>query len=150
MKRKVFIVAIFALLSIGISKAQDSGLGAGVIFGQPTGVSLKLWTGPSTALDGGVAWSFVNGGFFQIHSDILIHALDFVSVTDGHLAGYLGIGARLRMSSDLHMGIRVPFGLDYMFSEAPVDIFLEVAPGLDLLPATAFWMDGGIGVRYFF
>ena len=141
---------MLVILSTGLSKAQDSGLGAGALFGQPTGISLKLWTGSSTALDGGVAWSFVNGGFFQIHSDVLIHALDFVQVTEGNLAGYFGIGARLRMSADLHMGIRVPFGLDYMFSEAPVDIFLEVAPGLDLLPATTFWMDGGIGVRYFF
>ena len=150
MKRKVFFLALITTLTISISKAQDSGLGAGAIFGQPTGISLKLWTGSTTALDGGVAWSFVNGGFFQVHGDVLIHALDFVQVTDGHLAGYFGIGARLRMSADLHMGIRVPFGLDYMFSEAPVDIFLEVAPGLDLLPATTFWMDGGIGVRYFF
>lgn len=150
MKKAIVIAAILSIFSTSISVAQDSGLGAGAIFGQPTGISLKLWTGPTTALDGGVAWSFVNGGFFQVHADVLIHALDFVQVTDGHLAGYFGIGARLRMSNDLHMGIRVPFGLDYMFSEAPVDIFLEVAPGLDLLPATTFWMDGGIGVRYFF
>jgi hypothetical protein len=64
---------------------------------------------------------------------------------------YFGIGGRIIFqSNDTNLGIRVPVGLDYLFSSAPVDIFLEVVPILDLTPSTDLDFGGGIGVRYWF
>jgi len=152
MKKSIFLVLI-VISTLAVSNkvsAQDSGFGAGIMFGEPTGVSIKLWTSKTTALDAGLAWSFYNGGFMHIHADFLMHKFNVIDVNSGRLPMYFGIGARLGLGTDLHIGARVPIGLDYLFDEAPVDIFLEIAPGLDLTPATTFALDGGVGVRYFF
>ncbi len=152
MKKKLTMLALFAslfLASMPVS-AQDSGFGAGVQFGAPTGINIKYWLSKSTALDAGMNWSFYYGGYFGIHTDFLMHRHQLIRVSEGNLAGYMGIGAKLGFGTDFIIGVRVPFGLDYMFDNAPVDIFLEVAPGLDLTPATKGFVEGGIGIRYFF
>jgi hypothetical protein len=33
---------------------------------------------------------------------------------------------------------------------APIDVFIEVAPLLDIIPETDFSFNGGLGVRFFF
>ena len=129
--------------------AQDSGLGLGMIIGEPTGLSAKMWTTETIALDAGVAWSFVGAGYLRVHSDILWHNYT-LDVDKGRLPIYYGIGAKLLLASELGLGIRVPVGLAYLFESAPVDLFAELVPGLDLLPGTGFGIDAAIGVRYFF
>jgi hypothetical protein len=37
-----------------------------------------------------------------------------------------------------------------LLDRAPVEIFLEIVPGLDLIPGTDFDLDGAIGARYYF
>ena len=49
--KKLILLAFVALFSVGVM-AQNSGLGLGVIFGEPTGLSAKIWTSERTALDG--------------------------------------------------------------------------------------------------
>jgi hypothetical protein len=41
-------------------------------------------------------------------------------------------------------------GLSYEFDGAPLDVFLEVVPTLDLIPGTAFDLGAGLGLRYYF
>ena len=48
-------------------------MGAGIILGEPTGVSLKYWLTETSALDAGFTWSFVDENAFQIQADYLIH-----------------------------------------------------------------------------
>ena len=76
--------------------------------------------------------------------------LILLTVSQGALPVYFGGGAYIAFSSDLGLGIRVPFGMAYQFEGSPVDIFAEIAPGLSLLPDLAFYFGGGIGARYFF
>ena len=147
--KKLVLVSIAVLFSLGLF-AQGDGFGLGVVFGEPTGLSAKAWTSEKTAIDAVAAWSFAGAGFFHIHADFLVHNYDLIDVSEGRLPVYFGVGAYLNFASDLGMGIRVPIGLDYQFGNAPFDIFAEVAPGLALLPGTAFYIGGGIGVRFFF
>ncbi len=147
--KKLFLISIVALFSVGVF-AQDSGLGLGLIFGEPTGLSAKMWTSERTALDAAVAWSFSGLGWVHIQADFLIHNYDIISVSKGKLPLYYGVGAYTAFSSNFGLGIRVPLGLAYQFEGAPVDVFAEVAPGLALLPDIGFYFGGGIGVRYFF
>ena len=150
MKRKLLIITTIALLLSPVVKSQDSGFGAGVIFGTQTGLSLKLWTGETTAIAAGMSWSFVDQGYFNIHADMLIHRFNLIPVNEGELPIYFGLGLKLGFGNDVKIGIRVPIGLDYMFDTVPIDIFVEIAPGLQLTPATAFDLDGGLGARYYF
>lgn len=150
MKLRFIIIAIALLGTNPHAWAQDKGFGAGVMFGTQNGISMKLWTGDVTAIQGGMSWYANNGGYFNVHADALIHKFDLIQVRDGELSVYFGLGAKLGINNDIHVGIRVPFGLVYLFRDAPVDIFVEVAPGFALLPATAFDLDGGLGARYYF
>jgi hypothetical protein len=147
--KKLILISFIALFSAGVF-AQDSGLGLGIVFGEPTGLSAKLWTSERTALDAAVAWSFAGLGWLHIHADFLIHNYDLISVSKGKLPVYFGLGAFVGFSSDLSLGARIPVGLAYQFEDAPLDVFVELVPGLALLPGIDFYIGGGLGVRYFF
>ena len=146
--KKTIIIALLGVFSLGIA-AQDSGFGAGVIFGEPTGLSLKSWMSSKTAVDAAVTWSALDD-FLYIHADFLIHNFNVIDVSDGQLPLYFGLGAKVGFGNNVIFGARIPIGLDYMFSGAPIDIFVEIVPGLTLLPEPGFDIDGGIGIRYWF
>ena len=62
-------------------------------------------------------------------------------------AGALGHGSN---EDDSLFGACFPLGIDWISSSAPVDVFLEIAPVLDLLPGTDLSFNAAIGVRYWF
>jgi len=130
--------------------AQADGIGVGIILGEPTGLSGKLWLTEKTAADAAVAWSMWDGGALHVHADFLVHSFNLINVSQGQLPLYFGIGARVKLSDDPMVGVRVPVGLAYLFGSAPIDVFLELVPILDLVPATDFDFNSAIGIRYFF
>ena len=144
---------LFFVLTFGGSwsgYAQGSGFGLGVILGEPTGVSAKYWVSTRNAVDAGFAWSFRHKGFFHVHADYLWHVPLNIE-TPQQFTFYVGIGGRLGFSSGSAIfGARIPVGIVYWPHDIPLDIFLEVAPLLDLTPATEFTANGGIGVRFYF
>lgn len=125
-------------------------VGIGVILGQPTGLSAKLWLSPEAAFDAAAAWSFVAGGALYAHVDYLQHFYNIFPVTVGALPLYVGIGAKVTAAQIPQLGIRIPVGIDYLFQNAPIGLFAEVAFGIDLFPATTVDGGGGIGIRYYF
>src|SRR5438128_9345828 len=133
-------------------EALDHRFGAGLILGEPIGVSLKYWLSEKTAIDGALAWSFRNEDNFEFHTDFLFHEFDWVPVSSGKLLFYFGGGLRVKLqdNDDDRFGIRGPVGVSYLFDEVPVDIFVEVGPVIDFTPRTRGGVTGGIGARYWF
>lgn len=155
MRRISAAMFLFTMLILSACNlcAQDHGTGLGVILGEPTGISFKQWLSRTTAIDAGVAWSFANSGAMHIHVDYLIHNFSWIKSADpvgSRLNVYYGIGGRVKFETDSRAGARGVIGLDYFFRNAPLDVFLEIAPILDLAPSTDFSLNGGIGIRYFF
>lgn len=150
MKHRLLFLCVLFLIAIA-AHAQGKGFGLGIILGEPTGLSGKSWLSSTTALDGGLAWSFAKGGSLHIHVDYLWHTFDALE-TEYSIPLYLGIGGRIKLNSGdgNHLGARFVGGFDFLLDSAPVDIFLELAPIMDLVPATQLSLNGGIGVRYFF
>ena len=146
--KKILFMALIGILSLNLS-AQDSGFGLGVILGEPTGISAKTWISSKNAIDAAIAWSTVDD-YLYVHADFLVHNFDMIKVSEGQLAFYFGLGAQVGFGSDLAIGARVPVGLDYLFAGTPLDIFLEIVPGLMFLPGIDFDIDAGIGIRYWF
>lgn len=156
---KKILISIFVCAMIVLAKpilAQDSGFGAGVILGEPTGLSAKLWTSDVNAFDFAVAWSLKNNnnnhndnGNLVLQADYVWH-FDLINMSSGKLPIYLGVGGRAVLTDDTRFGIRIPVGIDYLFADAPIDIFAEVVPTIDLSPSTNFGIGAGIGVRYWF
>ena len=123
-----------------------------MILGEPTGLSLKVWVARSTAFDAAAAWSLRGRNSLHLHADYLRHNFGLFTVQTGRLPLYYGIGGRVsfRDDDDHRVGFRIPVGIDYLFANAPLDVFLEVVPLLDLVPETDVDINGGAGIRYFF
>ena len=161
---KSLTIALFLLCCIpSMVLAQDNSFGLGIILGEPTGVSAKLWLSRRSAVDGAIAWSFVDTDHLHLHGDYLWHNYDIIgiNVEKGKLPLYYGIGARIRFESrpghiahstedKSRFGVRGVFGIDYIFATAPFDLFFEIAPIMDLVPSSDFSLSAALGFRYFF
>ena len=144
---------LFFVLSIVLSTAalsQDKGFGVGVILGEPTGLSAKMWVSQQNAFDFGLAYSFRSKGYFHIHADHLWHFPNVIESSE-RIPLYFGIGGRLAVGKGSGIfGVRIPFGIAFWLRSAPIEFFLEAAPIVDLAPATGASGNGGVGVRYYF
>ncbi len=157
--KKIALMAILLTVVGGMALAQGrtgGNVGIGLIFGEPSGLSAKFWTSRTVAFDAAAAWSFVNGGSFQAHGDILFHSYDLFRVERGRMALYYGFGGRFRTAREnvvddkATLSFRVPVGISYEFENTPFELFFEVVPMLDLIPKTDAAIGGGMGFRYYF
>jgi hypothetical protein len=160
---RIRTIIIFALIVAVIAPAFAQvagipgvrGLGLGVILGEPTGFNVKLLISPQAAFDIGLAWSFTDAtrpGFsFVVYADYLYHFFGLVRVPVGQLGFYCGVGGLLNVHTDaLALCLRIPLGLAYVFENVPLDVFIELVPGMQIIPETRFAGFGGIGIRYWF
>lgn len=150
--KQLFFCIVLLIYSSNFSFSQSNNTGLGIIVGEPTGVSFKYWLDKNSAIDAAAAWSFTSQGAFHIHADYLLHSFDLFTITGGgKLPLYYGIGGRLKFVSDnTRLGVRIPVGLEYIFPDKKIDIFLEIVPLLDLAPKTEFTLNAALGARYFF
>lgn len=151
MRRVLIIVAVLILASASFAvAAQPKKFSVGVILGQPTGLSAKLWLDQTSAVDLAAAWNFLPLGSLYVQADYLYHIYHLFGVTKGKLPLYFGVGGTVALQPTPVIGLRVPVGIEYLFPDAPIDLFLEVGFGISLYPATQFQGSGGIGIRYRF
>ena len=150
MKKPTLIIVSILLLLTATAKAQNKEFGIGIILGEPTGISVKKWLGDHYAIDGAVAWSFGGVNSFHLHADYLYHNFKLFDVESGQLPLYIGVGFRFKAEPEATFGVRIPVGICYIFEKAPLDIFLELGPVLNLAPDMEFWFTGSIGARFYF
>jgi hypothetical protein len=153
MMKTIILASLMAILLCGGLTAQQKTFGLGIIAGEPTGPCFKLWTSGRTAIDGALAWSFSHHTSLHLHADYLMHSFGAIKVEKGKLPIYYGIGGRIKFvegKGDDQIGVRVPVGLAYIFADAPLDLFIEVVPVLDLTPDTEMDFNAALGVRFFF
>lgn len=155
-------LATLLLLVIAQSPAQADSkgvFGAGLIVGEPTGLSLKYYLGDDTAIDAAIGGALLGKGL-QVHGDFLWHPWVLESKPSFQLPAYLGIGGRVLDRNGgggdedhLRIGARFVGGLLFDFTEVPLDVFIEVAGVVDYrTKGDAFGLDInlGAGVRYYF
>jgi hypothetical protein len=155
----ILSVLAIALLP-GRAQAEEKGIfGAGLIVGEPTGVSVKYYLGDDTAIDGAIGGAFLGKGV-QVHADYLWHPWILETKPSFVLPVYGGLGMRVLDRNGgggdedhFRFGLRVVGGLLFDFTEAPLDVFLEIAGVGDYrTKGDAFGLDInlGAGVRYYF
>ena len=143
--------------------SQDSGFGMGIIVGEPTGISAKLWMTGTSGLVFGAAWSFLtdesesteNGEgshlHLAFHIDYVFHALDLFDIPGGKVGAYIGGGGRIKiLDNGIILGCRIPLGLVYFNEPLTIDVFIELVHVMELYPETRVSGNGGIGIRYYF
>jgi hypothetical protein len=157
------LLSIIFLPAVGFS--QSTGVGAGIIIGDPIGISAKFWTSNVNAFDVGIGWSstgqWVRVGnvvyydygenFLHIHADYLWHDFGVIKSRE-RLPLYYGLGFHYDEGggAPIAFGVRGVIGMDWMPRTVPLDVFLEFAPVLYLTPGSGFGIDAGIGTRLFF
>lgn len=151
------MIALFLIVAADQSVAQQRPIGVGLIVGEPTGLSVKLWTSSVTAFDFGMGWSVSDRPDgdqltrIHVHMDYVIHVFNAIRTSET-LPLYYGIGGRFigGSSSDGAIAIRVVVGLAWQPRQTPLDLFVEIAPSLQVVPSSDFGLDAAIGIRYFF
>jgi hypothetical protein len=86
-----------------------------------------------------------------LEGNYLFHNFQTVTVENGDLGLYVGGGAQFMINeaSDNDLAFRAPLGINYIFEDAPADVFVEIAPTLQITDPTLLRFDGAIGFRYF-
>lgn len=144
--KSLLAIVILSVLSSSLS-AQNRGLGLGLVLGSPTGFSAKYWTTRDEAMQFGIGWVAMrkdNGT--AISFDYIWHSFDTIRASERFPLFY-GFGAQMVGS---YLGIRGVFGLGWHSRKAPVDVFIQVVPIIQLTDNSGFYLDAAIGVRYFF
>jgi len=150
-KRRFFYVVLLQLFMVLPVAAQSGAFGIGVMLGSPTGISAKKWLSRRTAFDAGAAWFLEDDPLLHLHADYLFHRSDLDGLVEGRSYAYYGIGGRIKLENeDPLFGVRIPFGVTYLFPDAPFDAFFELVPVFDLIPRTQIDLNASIGVRFYF
>ena len=142
--------------------AQDHGFGMGLILGEPTGLSAKLWTSKENAFDFGLGVSvggdrishkgfYDGGGRVHFHMDYLWHSFNAINSTE-KFPLYYGIGGRYNSGGGYEesLGVRGVFGIAWFPHSTPIDVFIELVPVFQVTPLSGIGFDAGLGIRYFF
>jgi hypothetical protein len=166
----IFLAALFAVSMAGAQPAASSNIGLGFELGNPSGLSLKLPQGPDHAFQFLLAFDDHSGdnwnnrgwsdncneatndcsGRFYLGADYLWYNYNAIPVKQGRLPFYYGPGLWTSLSNSSAVGMRFVLGLEYQFATAPFDIFLEIAPGIRVIPNTSGYVSSGLGARFFF
>lgn len=146
--RKTLLALACLVVSAGPLWAQKAGdFGAGVILGDPTGVTAKYWRSDRTAIDAGIGFNWEP----VMYADYLWHSWTVLpQPREGKIAAYLGLGAQLRDPDDVEFGLRAVAGAEYWLARYPIEIFVELVPVFTMTPHSRVGVDAGLGLRYYF
>ena len=142
------------------SAGRDKGtFGLGLILGEPTGLSAKLYLKDDQAIQGAVGFAFVGGGL-HVHADYVWHPYILQDRELFVLPVYIGPGVRVidyrdgRDGDSLAIGARVVGGILFDFKQIPLDAFVEVAGVLEYEFADGeglgLALNAGAGARFYF
>lgn len=161
------------LAGVGRAHAQEGAtpdtpgaLGIGIVVGSPTGITGKWVAGKSIAFDAAVGIGF--GEDLHVHADWLYEGDSLLDEEGASLRWFAGVGGRLELDDDddgrgngndededddedIDLGPRVPVGLELRFASVKsLELFAEVALGIEVIDDPGLTIDGGIGGRWFF
>jgi hypothetical protein len=141
-------------------RAADKGtFGVGIILGEPTGVTAKLYLKDDQALQAAIGAAFIAGGV-QGHLDYVFHPVILQQKESFVLPLYVGPGVWFfdhTGSRDEHyfgIGLRAVVGLLFDFKTVPLDAFIEAAAVFDYGFKSAVGFEAhlnvGAGARFYF
>jgi hypothetical protein len=129
----------------------EDGFGVGFVLGSPSGLSGSLpMNGGTRAINGVLGWDIGHSSALFAQADYVFVRGDLFDVEHGKVSLYYGPGAFAVLSSSSAVGIRFVGGVDYRFEGVPLQAFLEIGPGINVLPNTSATAGGGLGLRYYF
>jgi hypothetical protein len=169
----LFVTVAFATSVPATASAQNMGqggpFGLGILIGDPTAITFKYDLDSIRSINGGL--SFDLNRWTLIYVDGIYHypnAFGRPNPFVAQLTPYLGVGGLIVISNrseferrrdryfnderdgSLALGMRIPLGIEWRPPAFPIGVFLELAPGLTIIPGTYGFVQGGLGARFFF
>lgn len=160
-------VAAIPTASAQTSQYGQGDLGVGLMIGSPTGVTAKKYIRDQHAVDAALGFGY---GGTHFHADYLYEKKDVLGENGARLGWFVGIGGQAQVERRrdgyyynrryhrdddrrqyLHLGARLPLGLELRFQELPrFEFFAELALGFEIIEYPGPTLDGGIGTRFYF
>ena len=142
-KRLFVLVAVLSLLfCVGFSK-----MGAGLYLGNPFGLYGRYFLNSSSFVDARISYS----GSLALTADYLLYEPSLVKFEKFVFPLHYGAGATVGFSgSSVLLGANFPVGLNYAFMDGKLDVALEAALGITVVPYFNFGVNGGVSVVYYF
>ncbi len=138
------------LTSFSLQAAPSVGMG--LMVGEPSGGTLKLWVDRDEAWVFGLGVSPMGDPSIQAQADYVLHIYEIAQAAGlNQTPLYCGLGLRLNGPEDgrLEIGIRIPAGLSHFFNREGVEVFAELAPVLNVIPEIRGELNFGVGIRFY-
>jgi hypothetical protein len=154
--RKVILTVILATGIVMLSNAQDYKTGLGLRFGNGAGFTVKHFVSNRSAIEGFLfsKWhGFDITGLYEVHDQAFdVEKLKWFYGFGAHLGFYDGDYVEWGDPGYAYnvFGVDGIVGLEYSFTEAPINLGLDLKPALNLVGYTGLWIDFGLSVRYIF
>jgi hypothetical protein len=164
--KKIFLIILLTLfVSIDLQSQGPKGkdFGFGIILGDPTGLTGKIWINRENAVALSIGNSYF--GALRITGDYLWHFNAFNSKVVSLYAGpggVIGIGESggwyykdkkdrywIRDDKGLGIGVRGIFGLNIIPKNTPLEFFVEIGALVGVVPAFGSSGEGSIGIRFY-
>ena len=162
MFKNMFYIMFLLIVLSGQVNAQSPGgknFGFGIILGDPTGGTAKLWLNRENALAFSLGASYF--GSPRIGVDYLWHFYAFdsdivnlyagpggvIGIGEGH--GFWHKGKFIRTGNEVGLGGRGIFGLNVVPHRTPLEIFLELGVIIGFAPDFGSAADAAVGVRFY-
>ncbi len=168
MKKYILISAILTFLvmsALPLKSFAPMGrdFGLGIMIGEPTGLTAKIWTRQNTAFAISLGNSYL--GSFRVGLDYVWHFNAFNSSVVNLYAGpgvAIGIGESsgwwyknndkywYKQNDEIGLGVRGLFGINIVPRNTPLEFFGEIGIMVGMVPSTHTNAEGAIGIRYYF
>jgi hypothetical protein len=154
--RRFILTFILAGTIVMISGAQDYDTGIGLRGGLASGFTIKHFINTRAALEGLITtrWhGYDITGLYEKHDQ----AFDV-----DHLKWFYGFGAHVGFYNGDYVewgspgstynviGIDGIIGIEYSFTEVPLNVGMDLKPAINLIDYPGLWVDFGLSVRYVF
>jgi hypothetical protein len=155
--KKIFIATMLVLFASTSLLAQDYNTGIGLRGGPYLSFTVKHFLSEKAALEGLVStrWKGIEvTGLYEIHNQAFqVEKLNWYFGGGAHLGFYDGnyTGWGNTGTNYINVGIDGILGLEYNFSEIPLNLSIDWKPAFDLSGYTGFRADNGaFAIRYIF
>jgi hypothetical protein len=137
---------------------QKGNIGVGIILGEPTGITAKLYLKDDQAVQAAAGAALIGGGL-HLSADYVFHPFILQDKESFVMPLYFGPGIRLidytqgREANYFAIGARAVGGMLFDFKKIPLDAFVEASAVFEYGFAGhggAVKLNAGAGVRYYF
>ncbi|MCB9357017.1 MAG: hypothetical protein H6506_03270 [Calditrichaeota bacterium] len=144
-----FLILLATLFCVSFASAKDrDGFGLGPYLGEPTGLNMQFFWDKSSAVDINAAWSWNEWTLLSADFQMYDYFMDMPMEWKWFYGGGVYMSLANDGNEDNTVGVRVPLGMKYHIRPTIMDVWLEVAPALELAPATRGRFQGGIGLTF--